>query len=73
LLSEFRSVVLNIGNDDELDDLRRELEARAIPAWVVVRPERCDAEPRRWERLANTYPRGDERLLRAFLEPLGGG
>jgi len=73
LLSRFHGVVFNIGNDDELDDLRRELEARAIPAWIVVHPDRCDAEPRRWKRLGNTYPRGDESVLEAFLKPLAGG
>lgn len=71
LLSGFRNLVLNIGNDDELDDLRRELEARAIPAWVVIEPSQCDAEPKRWKRVANTYPRGDEERLREFLERLG--
>jgi thiol-disulfide isomerase/thioredoxin len=72
-LEGFRTVVLNIGNDDELDAVRRELEARAIPAWVVVRPGRCNAEPKEWKRLGNTYPKGEVGGLREFLEAFRGG
>lgn len=71
-LEALRPLVLNIGDDNALDSLRLELEARAIPAWVVVKPSRCDEPPARWPRVAQTYPRGDALQLLEFLAKLRG-
>lgn len=71
-LAALRPLVLNIGDDDALDALRLELEARAIPAWVVVEPSACDEPPARWPRIGQTYPRGDVDQLLEFLNELPG-
>lgn len=71
LLEQVRPLVLNVGDDAELNPLRLELGARAIPAWVVVQPEACDKSPATWSRVKQTYPRGNARDLVAFLSDLG--
>lgn len=63
-------LVLNIGEDEELNRLRLELGARAVPAWVVVFPDACDRPPSDWKLVAQTYPRGDADQLAAFLAGL---
>jgi len=69
-LDAVRPLVLNVGDDDELNELRLELGARAIPAWVVLRPENCELAPAQWARIDLTYPRGDPRKLALFLAEL---
>ena len=70
LLEQVRPLVLNVGDDAELNSLRLELDARAIPAWVVVEPEDCSASPATWSRVKQTYPRGNATELVAFLSDL---
>jgi thiol:disulfide interchange protein len=70
-LDAVRPLVLNIGDGDELNALRLELGARAIPAWVVVAPHACDKTPAEWSRVEQIYPRGEPAKLAAFLAELG--
>lgn len=70
-LGAVRPLVLNIGDDDALNELRLELGARAIPAWVVVAPQACDESAAHWSRVAQIYPRGEPEKLAAFLAKLG--
>ena len=70
-LHAVRPLVLNIGDDDELNTLRLELGARAIPAWVVVAPHACGKSPAAWSRVDQIYPRGEPQKLAAFLADLG--
>jgi thiol:disulfide interchange protein len=67
LLSAVRPVVLNIGEDAELNELRLEFGARAIPAWVVVSADSCDAPPAQWKQHGQIYPRGEPAELVVFL------
>lgn len=71
LLEQVRPLVLNVGDDAELNTLRLELGARAIPAWVVVQPKDCSTSPATWSRVKQTYPRGNPKELVAFLSSLG--
>ena len=71
LLSAIRPLVLNVGEDEELNTLRLELGARAIPAWVVVEPKRCEQSPASYPRVQQTYPRGEPTELVSFLSKLG--
>jgi len=71
LLSAIRPLVLNVGEDEELNALRLELGARAIPAWVVVEPTRCEESPARYPKVQQTYPRGEPAELVSFLSSLG--
>jgi len=72
LLRSIRPLVLNVGDDHELDALRLELGARAIPAWIVVSTEDCSSAPASWTRLGQTYPRGEPEMLVEFLSGLEG-
>lgn len=72
LLGTVRPLVLNIGEDDELNALRRELEARAVPAWVVVEPSHCAEGPAKYPRVRQTYPKGKPEELVSFLSGLRG-
>lgn len=71
LLSAVRPLVLNVGEDEKLNPLRLELGARAIPAWVVVEPSRCNEPPANYPRIRQTYPRGKPEELVSFLSGLG--
>jgi thiol:disulfide interchange protein len=70
LLSAVRPLVLNVGEDEVLNALRLELGARAIPAWVVVEPTRCEQSPASYPRVQQTYPRGEPAELVSFLSKL---
>lgn len=72
LLSAVRPLVLNVGEDAELNTLRLELGARAIPAWVVVEPTHCEEPPAKYPRVRQTYPKGEPRELVTFLSGLKG-
>jgi len=71
LLAAVRPLVLNVGEDDELNPLRLELGARAIPAWVIVKPTHCGEAPAKYPRVRQTYPRGNPEELVSFLSDLG--
>jgi thiol:disulfide interchange protein len=71
LLTAVRPLVLNVGEDEELNRLRLELGARAIPAWVVVAPTHCDQAPAQYPRVRQTYPKGEPAELVTFLSALG--
>lgn len=66
-LSRFDSVVVNVGEDRELDGLRRQLGARAIPYWTVIRTEHCAAELGAWPRIASQHPKADAEALAMWL------
>lgn len=70
LLAAVRPLVLNVGEDEELNALRLELGARAIPAWVVVEPTRCEEPPAKYPRVRQTYPKGEPAELVSFLSGL---
>lgn len=70
LLTAVRPLVLNVGEDEELNALRLELGARAIPAWVVVEPTHCDEAPAKYPRVRQTYPKGEPAELVSFLSGL---
>lgn len=72
LLSAVRPLVLNVGEDAELNTLRLELGARAIPAWVVVEPTHCEEPPAKYPRVRQTYPKGEPTELVTFLSGLEG-
>lgn len=71
LLSAIRPLVLNVGEDEELNALRLELGARAIPAWIVVAPTHCDEPASKYPRVRQTYPKGEPEELVGFLSGLG--
>jgi hypothetical protein len=66
-LSRFDVVVVNIGEGHELDPLRRQLGARAIPYWTVVRPNACGSALDAWPRIASSHPTADAASLAAWL------
>lgn len=66
-LGEFEFLVLNVGGGHELDDLRRSLDARAIPSWTVLETRACDRPPAEWVRVARTYPTKEPRPLAEWL------
>lgn len=70
-LEAVESVSFNIGEGRELDGLRRELGARAIPYWTIVRAPDCSAPLSEWTRVAERHPTGDARASSAWLERFG--
>ncbi len=66
-LSRVEPVVMNIGDGRDLDAVRLELGARAIPYWTLVEPNECETPPREWKRVASMNPRPDPEELSSWL------